>query len=197
MAIHLAPLATSSCDIIWSDSPFEMMNRGSVMDGIECRSYSSPVNGTTSRHQARFAYKGGEENKSAENISQLRRENSERAFAGCHICARAVSGRSAAQQTAAAERSAGGYAAFRALSAGGRLSYHNKKTHRIHTLYSGSKVLRHRHRRWHPAPRRHDRAKLLLVGDVSSTSGQPWQRRARRIQHLMKGAPLRQRRHRR
>ena len=69
------------------------------------------------------------------NISQLRRENSERAFAGCHICARAVSGRSAAQQTAAAERSAGGYAAFRALSAGGRLSYHNKKTHRIHTLY--------------------------------------------------------------
>ena len=30
-----------------------------LMDGIECRSYSSPVNGTTSRHQARFAYKGG------------------------------------------------------------------------------------------------------------------------------------------
>ena len=59
MAIHLAPLATSSCDIIWSDSPFEMMNRGSAMDGIECRSYSSPVNGTTSRHQARFVYKGG------------------------------------------------------------------------------------------------------------------------------------------
>ena len=159
------------------------------MDGIECRSYSSPVNGTTSRHQARFAYKGGNKggNKSTAPISQLRRENSEGAFAGC-------------RSTTVAARSAGGYAAFRALSAhcaSGRLSYHNKTAIRKHTLYSGSKVLRHRHRRWHPAPRRHDRAKLLLVGDVSSTSGQPRQRRARRIQHLMKGAPLRQRRHRR
>ena len=52
------------------------------MDGIECRSYSSPVNGTTSRHQARFAYKGGNKggNKSTAPISQLRRENSEKSF---------------------------------------------------------------------------------------------------------------------